>query len=271
LTFSDEWDILYPNSLKGVYKRIEMTDKPVESAPETPENEGVPTPDFSAASEGQQTSQGKSVDVDGLVKRLDEYDKRFQEIERREQSIKDKRLGEHDKRLKDLERLGGLLKEHGGDVHKAAREVRLMEAEEKVLSMDAEPKPSAPRLPGKEQMEQEYGDELADYLKERNIQLDPVEMREATRDMGGRKFSSVSKAVAAAAGMVDAYLESKNKRGAPANVGAMAIPKSGKGNPDLEKQYKSELLAARGQGGAVGREIRRKYRDMDVDVDHVVL
>jgi hypothetical protein len=247
-----------------------MTDKPVESAPETPENEGMPAPDFSEASEGQQTSQGKSVDVDSLVKRLDDYDKRFQEIERREQSIKDKRLGDHDKRLKDLERLGGLLKEHGGDVHKAAYEVRLMDAADAVLSMQAEPKPSAPRLPGKERMEQEYGDELADYLQERHVQIDPEELREATKEMRGKKFSSVSKAVATAAGMVDAYLEAKKKRGAPASAGGMAIPKGGKGNPDLEKQYKKEILAARGQGGSVGRDIRRKYREQGVDVDRVV-
>ncbi|MFA5392006.1 MAG: hypothetical protein WC331_11375, partial [Candidatus Omnitrophota bacterium] len=66
-----------------------MTDQPKESAPVTPEKGVLPTPSFSAESSGQPTSSGSAVDVEALVKRLDEQDKRLKEFERREQSVKD--------------------------------------------------------------------------------------------------------------------------------------------------------------------------------------
>lgn len=73
---------------------------------------------------------------------------------------------------------------------------------------------------------------------------------------------------------VDVLVEKAHaKTGKQEGVSASAVVMEG-GNiapptGDLTEKYKSEMLAARGRGMDVGREIKRKYRQLGVDVDAV--
>ncbi len=248
-----------------------MTDQPKESAPVTPEKGVLPTPSFSAESSGQPTSSGSAVDVEALVKRLDEQDKRLKEFERREQSVKDKRLGEHEKRIMELEQMGGLLKQHGGDVQKAVRDMRLLEAEERILATNPEPqKPSQQTLPGREQMLAEYDAEITDYLSERGFKAE--EIREATAGMAGMKFDAnpagLRKAIAKAAAMADTWRENKAKQGAPASAGGMVLPSGGAVAHDLKAEYIQKMRANRGRRDVL-QELRVEYANKGVDVHNI--
>ena len=234
-----------------------MADAQKDSAPETPEKGGLPTPSFSEASEGQPSSESKSVDVSALVRRQEELERKLQEFERREQSIKDKRLGEHDKRLQELERMGGLLKEHGGDVNKAVRDMRILEAEERLLASNPEPELPSRKLPGKEQMEEEYERRVTDYLKKRGI-TDPADIREATKDMAGKVYQNVEDALVDVAAMADAFKENRGRQQAPASQGAASTPK---GSPPVGKsQEELEEELAKLQSGDLRDPDNRKRR-----------
>jgi hypothetical protein len=244
-----------------------MTEQPMESAPVTPEKGVLPTPSFSAESSGQPTSSGSAVDVEALVKRLDEQDKRLKEFERREQSVKDKRLGEHEKRIMELEQMGGLLKQHGGDVQKAVRDMRLLEAEERILATNPEPqKPSQQTLPGREQMLAEYDAEITDYLKGRGFKAE--EISEATAGMATKTFKTVREAVVAAAAMADTWRENKAKQGAPASAGGMVLPSGGAVAHDLKAEYIQKMRANRGRRDVL-QELRVEYANKGVDVHNI--
>jgi hypothetical protein len=256
------------NTLKGwLTKEYKMTEKPMENAPDAPEKGGLPTPSFSADSSGQSTSGGNAVDVEVLVKRLDDQDKRLKEFERREQSVKDKRLGEHEKRIMELEQMGGLLKQHGGDVQKAVRDMRLLEAEERLLATNPEPqKPSPQVLPGREQLVEEYDAKITNYLTKRGFAKEDI--REATAGMATKTFKDVEEAMIEAAAMADTWRENKVKQDAPVSAGGMAMPKGGAVNRDLTEQYIKEFAAAYGNP-AQARAVRDKYKNLGVDVGSI--
>jgi len=73
---------------------------------------------------------------------------------------------------------------------------------------------------------------------------------------------------------VDALVEkAKAKQGKREEVSASAVVAEGGSSApptgDLTEKYKSEMIAARGRGSAVGREIKAKYRKLGVNVDTV--
>jgi len=245
------------------FNNQEMTDKTVETTPqETPEDKGMPTPAFSAASEGA-TSDGKAVDVEA---RLESFRREIlEEAERRSQSVKDKRIGKLEESIANLSKAKELLSAHGGDVQKAAREKLLIEAAE-AIGVPEPQKPSPRPIPGRDEMVQEYDAEITDYLMGRGFK--PEDIREATAGMATKTFKTVKEAFTAAAAMADTWRENRVKQNAPANAGGMVVPKGGAVSRDLTEQYIKDFSAAYGNP-AQARAVREKYKNLGVDVGSI--
>ncbi len=236
-----------------------MTEKTEEiGTQETPESKGMPTPAFSAASEGK-TSDGTTVDVEA---RLESFRREIlEEAERRSQSVKDKRFSKLEESIANLSKAKELLAAHGGDVQKAAREKLLVEAAE-AIGFPEPQKPSPQSVSGRDQRAAEYDAEITDYLKERGFKAE--EISEATAGMATKTFKTVKEAVIAAAAMADTWRENRAKQGAPASAGGMALPTGGAASRDMKASYIKEMTAARGNREQ-GMAVMAKYRKLGFD------
>ena len=104
-----------------------MPDEPTESAPEVAEAQALPTPAVSQPSEVQQPSA--TADTDAIVLRLKEalLPELKQYVDRGTQSVKDRRIAGLEKKIEELASAKVALDAHGGDVHKAARDLAIDE------------------------------------------------------------------------------------------------------------------------------------------------
>jgi len=238
----------------------EQTPQP-EALGGTEEPQGSPIPKVSEVSAAV-TPSGRQVDEDALVERLVERVlPKFEEAaKRRAQSI-------FDKSSYQFETMAEYLKAADGDPKKAAREMALDQVAQREMSRQS----SEPEVPGRtegedrkerERQTQRILDEVED---ETGVRLVNDDLKAIWGDKEYHNWTEPKRdAIKAAV---------KKLKGESIGAGAV-VAEGGKTAPpqgDLAEKYKSEMLAARGQGSAVGREIKARFRSLGVDVDSINL
>lgn len=234
-----------------------MSDQPLESGQSF--GEDAPTSETSNTG-GQQTS---TVDAEAIAKALMPVLEPW--LERKLQSTKDRRFSQIERKLEStdgaLARFAELVK--GGMTPDQAQErLKFESAIEWVEqqrnqpargSETSEPKPARGNAGGAQAI-----DEAAQFLKEAGLSEDPEWVK-----MASEGFTSSHEAVKAATNLIIRRM----LKGRNANPAAVIQPSGGSLPPqNLEEEYRKELLAAKGKGNDAGREIRRKYRELGLNI-----
>jgi hypothetical protein len=237
-----------------------------ESAPEPSATEKAPLSPVVKPSSGQPNS-APSIDAAALRKEIAEQVREDLKREIREaQSTKDKRLDSWEKDKSKMDEIYAYVKRYPDNPEQALRELKV----DKLLNSQPEPvsSPSDTGTVKKAGLEQRALDVLA-----KSKVLDPNEQLEIRQEWaksappGG--FDSDDDAVAAMGDFIAEFKIAKSKREAPASAAAAIAPRGGPAAVDLEKQYRAEIIAARGKGAMAGREIRNKYNELGLDTSKI--
>ena len=219
------------------------------------------TPAISGKSDGQPNSTEIREDSE-LVKTIQGLTKRLEKIERGEQSKKDRGIKALSEKIEEMRRSQAYLQEHKTP-ERAAREKAIDDL------LDSRDVGASASTVTDERESLEYKNRIERRLKKKGVPR--AEWATATAAVANQEFDDVDDAVDAASEAIDAYLTNKAKQDAPASPAGAVVPPGGKApKPDLERQFKEEMLAARGQGAAAGRAIRKKYEEQGVETGKIV-
>jgi hypothetical protein len=190
-------------------------------------------------------------------------------LTRKLQGEKDRRINKVERRLETTE--GALarlveLMEGGMNVKQAQQQLRLESALEFIDGLKEAPQGEvlATQKPkGGTSGKVAASDEATQLLKEAGLEEDPEWVERLKKG-----FASDGEALRDAANLI---VRRVVRQQAP-NPAAVIQPSGGAlPEVDLEKEYRKEMLAAKGKGNNAGAVIRRKYRELGLDVNSVSL
>lgn len=235
-----------------------MTDQVQDQATEQTEAAGSPTPKFSDVSQGVNSKAQTDV---GLAKQIAELNKRLADQDAQIRAIQSGKDKSNDRRDRELEALKQKLTPEARaelDQAVAARD----HSRDEIRAVLSEMQPSNATVPGRT-LETEYLDQAREILDDPDIGLTQEEKDAVYAKVAKKQFTSVASAIKEL-GKQMVVIKGTSQ---PASLAGVIAPTGGSPKPqDLEKKYKDEIIAARGKGSSVGREIRRKYEAMGLDV-----
>ncbi len=248
-----------------------MADQELESGQEVSEAQEQPSPEVLSVPSGAKQASAQPVDEDALAERVAARVREAiqPDIERGIQSTKDKRFRVLEGIDPDtLGRFKDYLAKNKGDVDAAYREMRIDDVLDRGRSEEVDRGRSASAGPSEKRMERYVRRILSsagipfkdpEYLKvvekfQSKGSFDEDEFFDEVDDLVERRTTKQERQESPEAGSVVAE-------------GGRTSP----GRPDLVEKYKAEMMAARGKGAMVGREIKAKYRKLGVEVDRIVL
>lgn len=187
---------------------------------------------------------------DALVTKI--VDRLIPEIDKRVQSTKDRRFSKFDK---DLAALKSSLKD--GLV---AEGMDPAEVEEE-LARRLPSTPAKKVVPSSEKVSPGTAPDLADIQRQL---LDKLGISAEDPDVVALNQRQLPTGQALAE-----LVALATQRAQPTSPAGIVVPSGSSVRPDLVKSYREEMLAARGKGYNVGREIRDKYRKLGLNVDAI--
>lgn len=222
------------------------------------EQPGKPIPNVSEPSADEKPSS-QQVDLDALAEKVAaKLTPTFEEMSKRSaQSAVDKRAYQFD-------RVAEYLKASGGDPKKAAREMALDQMIERETGNPSSEPEVRGRTKGKDN-ETRVAEFLENLKEESDVEFTNAELKTIWPE--DKEYPNLEAAF-------NDIRKAAWKKVRQESVGTGAVVQEGgrrASRPDAEKKYRDEMLAARGRGAAVGREIKAKYRKIGVDVDNVNL
>jgi sulfite reductase alpha subunit-like flavoprotein len=249
-----------------------MTTNVQDSTTEPTEVAGLPTPQLSAVSQGENSKAKGEAD---LATQLAEVTKRLAEQDAQLRSLQSNKDKSNDRRDREIESLKKhLTPEARAEIDKAV-EVRERNRDE-IRAVLSEMSPTSPAVHGRT-AEQEYLSRAATILDDPEMGLSQEEKTEALTRTSRKDFSTLpgsdaDRIVAALAevskqAVIVKGLSLKQER--PASMASVILPSGGSvPQKDLKSEYIKEMSAARGNR-ALGMSIIKKYEGLGFNTGSV--